>query len=330
MPTTEVWLRQEDILEHAKNVIKANGWQCEWNIASLQKPTMCRIVLISWNGYLKHLLLHCQEQQNGKANSFVCHLPRCHIPAGVPISSYNDLVSHLQQSHLGRVPLQCPINGCNSSGFSRHAMLETHFSEDHPQLLNQQVTIPSPLMLPLWLPFHPLAMVPPDLPLNIPPGSAIIPPIQGSWKARPHTPLMVEGSKFKLGSPQKRLGGIPKVVDNPEDEPRVTEEIVFEDLPKQLDDEGNYMVDYEQECVIQSAAGPWFDVARPPPPLDPVIFGHRIPPTTIFYDAFVRQHLEELVREEEGEETAEARYHPNTRQGMQAAGPSNVVSMAVD
>lgn len=55
MSISEVQLQPEKILEHARDVIKPGGWYCEWNpnTGPAQKPTMCRIMLSSWNAYLK-------------------------------------------------------------------------------------------------------------------------------------------------------------------------------------------------------------------------------------------------------------------------------------
>lgn len=53
MHTSVVKLRPENIVELAKDVIRPAGWRCEWNIAALQKPVQCRIVLNSWSAYLQ-------------------------------------------------------------------------------------------------------------------------------------------------------------------------------------------------------------------------------------------------------------------------------------
>ena len=53
MHTSVVKLRPETIVDLAKDVIRPAGWSCEWNIAALQKPVQCKIVLNSWNAYLQ-------------------------------------------------------------------------------------------------------------------------------------------------------------------------------------------------------------------------------------------------------------------------------------
>jgi hypothetical protein len=40
------------MLEIAKNVIKMPGWKCEWGLG-LSSYSECRVVLVSWNTYLK-------------------------------------------------------------------------------------------------------------------------------------------------------------------------------------------------------------------------------------------------------------------------------------
>lgn len=54
MPTSTVRLRQADVVDVAKDLIRPAGWQCEWNISSaFNKPVMCRTMLTSWQAYLK-------------------------------------------------------------------------------------------------------------------------------------------------------------------------------------------------------------------------------------------------------------------------------------
>ena len=52
----------------------------------------------------------------------MCRLPRCNT-AGLSISSYSDLVNHIQQSHLNRAQLCCPIRGVSQSGWFRRRKL---------------------------------------------------------------------------------------------------------------------------------------------------------------------------------------------------------------
>lgn len=85
------------------------------------------------------------------------------------------------------------------------------------------------------------------------------------------------------------------------DDKQEPEEIVFDDLPHQLDDQKCYFRKPDYECVIREK-GPWFDVSRPQPLLDSNVFGYRRLPETILYDAWVRQNQDILDQEDEEEE----------------------------
>ncbi|KAF8899610.1 hypothetical protein CPB84DRAFT_1130285 [Gymnopilus junonius] len=212
-------------------------------------------------------------------------------------------------------------------------MLESHFKESHPDLLNKTVHVPSPFLLPLWRPFSPLHHDPLPLPTHVPPGLTLIPPVKGSWRTQPRTPRRIE--EAKIASPKRKKHG-PQIPDVKADvkEDAEHEEIEFEDLPKQLDSGGSYAWEAERECVLQSV-GPPVDVARPQPILDPNIFGYRIPRKSILYDAFVELHIAEwdMDDEEEPEDDSqltvtEIRLHPNTGHGSQIPSSSRVASQA--
>lgn len=212
-------------------------------------------------------------------------------------------------------------------------MLENHFTESHADLINKTIRLPSPLLLPLWKPFFPTRIEPPPIPTPVPPGSALILPVEGSWRARPRTPQRAEAPQ--IGSPKRRKPA-PQIPDTKPDVEREEEqeEFVFEDLPKQLDENLNYKWNAEQECIIQSL-GPPVDVARPQPILDPNIFGYRVAQKTILYDAFVELHIAEWGTDDDDKPedsqvtVTEARYHPSARQGgTQIANSSGVPSKA--
>ncbi|KAF8972657.1 hypothetical protein BDZ97DRAFT_1782094 [Flammula alnicola] len=299
MRTSVVKLQEDSILDIAKDVIKPAGWNCEWNVASLQKPVQCRIVLNSWNAYLQHLLHHCQLSK--AENAFVCRLPRCNIPSGLSIASYKDLANHIQQSHLNRVQLYCPVQGCNSLSFSRPALLESHFAESHLDLVNKEVVLPSDLLLPTWQPFYPLSKEVPPIPTRVAPGSGILPLVNGRARGRPaKTPEKADDlntTHSPLTSPRKRPR--LKFADTKPEEVAVRETaiFIFDDLPKQLDERGNYLPDNaELECVIRGK-GPLLDVARPQDLFDPQTSGHQTPEGSILYDNFVRIHQLEDPKE---------------------------------
>jgi hypothetical protein len=43
---------------------------------------------------------------------YPCHLPRCNVPQDIAFfDSYDDLIKHVESSHMNRVPLVCPLLG---------------------------------------------------------------------------------------------------------------------------------------------------------------------------------------------------------------------------
>ncbi|KAF9477765.1 hypothetical protein BDN70DRAFT_880778 [Pholiota conissans] len=301
MHTSVVKLRPETIVDLAKDVIRPAGWSCEWNIAALQKPVQCKIVLNSWNAYLQHLLRHCRQSKGPHGKDLACRLPRCNIPAGLTISSYPELARHVQ-THLSRAQLMCPIKDCSSYGFTRPALLEDHFRETHADFINMEVPKSSPFLLPTWRPFLPDRSVkPPALPKTILPGTILIPPIRGTVRrATLESQESLDSIESFMGSqslsPRKRPR---KQLDMHEPEPEEEPEpnFFFDDLPE-------FDRKLEDIAVIRPI-GPLLDVARPQDILDPKEFGNRPLKGTILYDNFVRIHgLEgddESEEEEEGE-----------------------------
>jgi hypothetical protein len=42
---------------------------------------------------------------------YSCHLPRCSVPRDIAIfGSYEELIKHIESSHMNRVPLVCPLS----------------------------------------------------------------------------------------------------------------------------------------------------------------------------------------------------------------------------
>jgi len=289
MHTSVVMLRPGNILDIAKGVVRPSGWNCEWNISS---PKPCKIMLSSWDSYMKHLLEHSRQQS--KRNTFICCLPRCNIPAGLTINSYNDLVVHIQQSHLNRVHLYCPVKDCASRRVSRPALLEGHFMDSHPDLVNQDITLPSDILLPLWRPYFPPSRDPPPLPTAVAPGSILVSNVEGTGTGQPRAktphPPDKGNERITLGSPKKR----PKLTPGGDENPlREYPMLIFEDLPKQLNPQGDYINTADIDCVIRGK-GPHIDVARPQPQLDPV---HKTPKLSILYAAFAeKMEYDELKR----------------------------------
>lgn len=317
MHTSVVTLRPGNIVEIAKDVLRPSGWNCEWNVSSPQKPSPCKITLSSWDGYLKHLLQHSQHQSRG--TTFSCRLPRCNIPAGLPINSYDELVTHFQHSHLNRVHLYCPVKDCASPSVSRPSLLEGHFLDCHPELVNQSITLPSNILLPSWRPYFPLSGDPPPLPTEVVPGSILVPAVAGTGpgQPRPRTPHLSDQRSeiMTLGSPKKR----PRL-SRSDNEGVIRENtlLTFDDLPNQLDTQGDYIRNINMDCIIRNQ-DPSLDVARPQPPLDPDVFVHKTPKISIHYASFAEK------MEREGFKRTQQQSGSSNM-----AGPSSIISRSAN
>ena len=55
--TPGIRLCQENILDIARNSMQPTGWKCEWGTATgSTSATDCKVVLVSWNAYLKVII----------------------------------------------------------------------------------------------------------------------------------------------------------------------------------------------------------------------------------------------------------------------------------
>ncbi|KAH7926440.1 hypothetical protein BV22DRAFT_1063046 [Leucogyrophana mollusca] len=110
---------KDHVLTIAQHVSKPNP--CEWE--------GCRVVLNCWNNLSKHLHQHCAEVQI-KEDAYECGYSRC---AGRLHSAISELKNHINQSHLSRISLYCPVRDCNEA-FPRPALLTSHFDTYHHNL----------------------------------------------------------------------------------------------------------------------------------------------------------------------------------------------------
>ncbi|KAF8159799.1 hypothetical protein B0H34DRAFT_704880 [Crassisporium funariophilum] len=293
MPTSHVQLKQENIIEIARNTLKPSGWRCEWVSGVSNSQNVCGIVLGCWSAYLKHLLHHAHIHHK-KTTKWECRLPRCNLPLR-GCSTFVDLKSHIENSHMSRIPIYCPIRGCEGTGsFTRHVQLEGHFMTTHCDLLNKIVDLPSEVLLPGYGPFHPPTSNPiPPLPVRIFAGTAIIPPVKsvrrhalGSNRVEAQPPP---------ASPKKRmrLNNLSTLRDPATELPSIT----FDNLEEQRDDDGEYIGNVGLSCVLGRKVEFTTDLARPQEILDPLSFGLRTPPVSILYGAFSK-HLEEMEQAE--------------------------------
>lgn len=177
--------------------------------------------------------------------------------------------------------------------------MEHHFREIHSDLIDQEVSLSSPLLLPTWRPFRPDHPAEPShLPQSVPPGSGLVLPINGTPRRTIESQLSqwsrddesIMGSQSQLLSPRKKRP--TRQIDAAQSE-ETTEEstFVFDDLPAYND---------QPETVsLIRRKGPPLDVARPQDILDPKEFGYRVYKGTILYDSFVRIHGLESADETE-------------------------------
>ena len=195
---------------------------------------------------------------------------------------------------------QPSLSDCASPNVSRPALLEGHFAECHPELVNQTVTLPSNILLPSWRPYFPPSGDPPPLPVEVVPGSILVPSVEGTGPGQPRsrTPCFSDqrSELMTLGSPKKR----PRL-NRGDDEGAVRENtlFIFDDLPSQLNTQGDYIRNANVDCVIRNQ-GPSLDVARPQPPLDPNVFLHKTPKISIHYASFAeKMEQDELKRSQQ-------------------------------
>ncbi|GBE80425.1 hypothetical protein SCP_0301400 [Sparassis crispa] len=130
IPPLAVVLSLESIIGITKEVVQPIPISCEWGI--------CKAELNSWSALFHHMQLHLQAARN-KDRGFECCFQKC---TGRIQGTYSDLESHVELSHLVRVHLPCPVQGC-SQVFARHGQVSIHFQEDHPHLIDKTVPFKS-------------------------------------------------------------------------------------------------------------------------------------------------------------------------------------------
>ncbi|KAJ3515998.1 hypothetical protein NLJ89_g1402 [Agrocybe chaxingu] len=177
-------------------------------------------------------------------------------------------------------------------------MLESHFVNEHPDLVNQHVPVPSDLLLPSWCPFQPRLSDPPSLPEYIPPGCILLSAVEGTCLSKSASLVRDHSLASVLSlpsSPKKRAKmDTPRQAD---DTSREVPSIVFDDMPRQVKDDTTYAGDVMLDSVVQlrHVSG---DLARPPKMLTPEQCVHKPPPISIHYEVFSRRlQLEEMARD---------------------------------
>ncbi|KAH9939146.1 hypothetical protein B0H21DRAFT_49943 [Amylocystis lapponica] len=117
----------ENAINVAKEVIQSS-LSCEWG-------DRCKVCLNSWQALQEHLcLVHLQRAR--ERCSYECYFSKC---AARNQGTIEDLEQHVELSHLSRVVIPCPIEGC-SELFGRHAQLPGHIKEEHINLQSSTST----------------------------------------------------------------------------------------------------------------------------------------------------------------------------------------------
>lgn len=260
-------LSRDELLALACNAIKPTP--CEWE--------GCQIVLNSWQTLLKHLLRHCAyvSQQDGM---YHCKFSRC---AGRLHSSRHALKSHVELSHLSRVSLPCPIQGCNAE-FVRVPLLETHFEEVHRKDFGDHV--PAHAIVHQATPAIPTTLVPPLSPLSL---------------VVPSYTMMVSVTCSKRRAGQTSLNGTSRLprkwsrlnAQDDSDEDENHNDIVFNDLPSVQLRKGS--VDPVTVEVSKKSLDVQAQLSRPQPVISPPISTDDVP-DSILYPTFSRR-VDKLV-----------------------------------
>ncbi|KAJ7068551.1 hypothetical protein C8F01DRAFT_614137 [Mycena amicta] len=169
-------------VELSKSTVFQTPFRCEAPVPShtgrVGSTTPCGQLLGSWKAYYKHLLIkHVSSKTSGGGQQYRCKATRCTANTH---SSYKDLKTHIETTHMKHVPLICPMATCqplrNDFGraarhniFLKERELVSHFQSAHGELLGQ--TVDSDIFLPNHDPQPPPGPLPPPPPL--PPDLAI-------------------------------------------------------------------------------------------------------------------------------------------------------------
>ncbi|TDL23690.1 hypothetical protein BD410DRAFT_786948 [Rickenella mellea] len=203
-------LNADSVLALAKRTLERT--RCEW--------TECSMTLNSWDTYRKHLRNHCIKSITR------CGMKSCTFRE---MSTLNDLISHIDVSHLTRYPLPCPMQGCRDT-FARHHQLPTHLLNNHKGVMNQDINKPhgkfrqsADIFIP---PPHPDSLNRKDLPLL-----TVTPYPRRQQESQP-TNAVASGSRAPLSRRRSQLNALDTVPVNAPDptDDDIDCHVAFEDL----------------------------------------------------------------------------------------------------
>lgn len=197
-------------------------------------------------------------------------------------------------SHMARVPIPCPFKGCSVPTFTRTSALADHLEDNHRELLNQTIGLPSELLLPSWRPIYPgpHLLPPPTLPENIASGAASLgetscAPMSRRLRTPEPTPSAPTRTMLLTNTPSRRRTLMPSAsIMSIETD---TETLVIADIPPFPKYPPSPTI--EDFLVWRRPASAYKDVSRPQPMREPV--PSEPPPASILYDVF-RQRVEQL------------------------------------
>ncbi|KAF9054584.1 hypothetical protein BJ165DRAFT_730917 [Panaeolus papilionaceus] len=278
MHTSSIELEGEELIKITKQVIKPNSVQCLWNTSAGQngKATKCQVQLVCWEAYHRHLLVcHIQPQKN----KFYCGIQDKCTAENAGRKSFKgvqDVEKHVTTSHvrdrLRSLAFDCPVKDCRTAVTVRttsSSSVENHFRESHPDLYGRTIILPSDRLRLLWTTFAPPLINVQDFP-PVSPAACLVPPV--------------------LGKRKHALSMMPEIELKP-DRPK-TPDIKFEDLATteryNIERLGYERVAYKniiEDCIIAENA--WDNhLSRPQAVLNPEVFGYRILPQSILWEAF--------------------------------------------
>ncbi|TFK25600.1 hypothetical protein FA15DRAFT_339767 [Coprinopsis marcescibilis] len=269
----------ERLLEAAKDIIRAPpGFTCEWHSSTKGKP--CNVVLWSWNVLQKHLVLHvhaCRSNQGW----IECKLPRCNQRNH---HSQAELLQHIDDTHLSRLLLPCPIAACNFNRLWKPSELVRNVLDHHPEMFQDgSPTVPLTATL---RPFTPTTIS--ALPL-LPKGQTTgLAPVRRGKRLEMGRSQQQGSQPFKRRARQLRPQ--EKAQDDSDSEGEGED---FEPLRsfKKLVDEGiSEEAILEQNMVVAIPdKGLDMRLSGPPPLLDAELYAYKDPPPSILFEAFARK-----------------------------------------
>ncbi|KAI0924775.1 hypothetical protein AcW1_006792 [Taiwanofungus camphoratus] len=266
-----IFLSPENTIEIAKEVLHSTFMSCEWD--------RCKAQLNSWKALEQHLHLHIEREITRNQQPYECHFQKC---AGRIHPTADDLTLHVKLSHLSRVYLPCPVQGC-SQQFGRYTQIPLHMENGHSEVFNKGSTPLSHLLKPMWTSFHTCIREIPQLP----PDAATFLAVMDLPIMRPRrrnetritsSPLQVirKGSKMHLRDPED-------------------EEFDSHPLEDIFPSQGLLQTTNFSEYIIRRkppelrADVPTGQLSRPQPILDHPV-REKTPPLSMGYDAFTDKY----------------------------------------